>query len=126
MAPMPQLLVQENEKNRKPTAMYSPRSEGLVKSVMELLGPYDYGKADTYSLIKKCGFDNLKIQAAVSHILDEKAGHEHDEWATTATKSEKQVRAQEAKERRIEKEKIQAEERERLREQRQKDYDEKQ
>jgi len=98
----------------------------MIQSLVLLLEPYNYGEADIYSLIKKCGFDEVRIQAAVSNILDEKHGHENDDWATTVTKSDKVVRAQEAKERREQLEKVQAEERERLREQRQRAYDEKQ
>lgn len=124
MAPVPQHL-QGKDQRSKANATYSPRSAALVQSVVELLGPYNYGEADIYALVKKCGFDDRRVQTAVSNILDDKMGHENDDWATTATASDKKVRAQEAKERRIEKEKIQAEEMERLREQRQRDYDEK-
>mmetsp|Transcript_98884 Transcript_98884/g.247969 ORF Transcript_98884/g.247969 Transcript_98884/m.247969 type:complete len:515 (-) Transcript_98884:58-1602(-) len=115
-----------SEKQQGGRSLYSPRSQTLIKELRELLEPYNYGEAEIHSLVKRCGYDDGRIQAAVSHILDDNAGHEHDSWATTATASEKKVRAQEAKERRLQKEKIQAEEYERLKEQRTKDYEEKQ
>jgi len=107
-------------------SIYSPRSQNLIKELSSLLEPYNYGEAEIHSLVKKCGYDDGRIQAAVSNILDDNAGHEHDSWATTATASERKVKALEAKERRLQKEKIQAEEYERLKEQRTKDYEEKQ
>eukprot|EP00747_Dinoflagellata_sp_TGD_P185564 gnl/TRDRNA2_/TRDRNA2_42156_c0_seq1.p1 gnl/TRDRNA2_/TRDRNA2_42156_c0~~gnl/TRDRNA2_/TRDRNA2_42156_c0_seq1.p1 ORF type:complete len:506 (+),score=109.04 gnl/TRDRNA2_/TRDRNA2_42156_c0_seq1:138-1520(+) len=99
---------------------YSPRSTALIKDLTLVLEPYNFGEADIYNLLKRCGHDAGRIQAAVSNILDDHQGHEMGAWATTATASEKKANAAEAKRRRELREKQQEEEADRLRELRRK------
>lgn len=120
-------LQREMEKKEavRSTGPISPRSKTLIAGLSAVLEPYNYGEAEIHRLIKRCGHDESRIQAAVSDILEDKRGHEHEEWSTTATASEKKIRAMEAKERRLQREREQAEEAERQRVQRTKAADEK-
>lgn len=113
------------QRSTRPSGGNSPRSLTIIKELSALLGPYDYSEPEIRALATRCNYDSALIQAAVHNIIDDNLGHEPDIWATTATSSEKKVRAQEAKERRLEKEKAQTEEYELLKQQRTKDYDDK-
>merc|ERR550514_852872 len=84
----------------KGKGQYSPRSKRLISELSPVLEAYGYGEADIYNLLKRCGFEENRIQAAVSNILEEKSGHEQGEWKKEDTASERKAKAVEARERR--------------------------
>ncbi|CAE8584840.1 unnamed protein product, partial [Polarella glacialis] len=92
-----------------------PASQNVIAELLAVLEPYNYGEAEVQSLVKRCGNDTIRIQAAVADILDDHLGHEQDSWANTVTKSDKKDKAAEAKERRMQKEKEMEEEAENVR-----------
>lgn len=100
-----------------------PDPKSIVQGLAPVLEAYGYNEAEVHALVKRCNYDQGAIQAAVSHILEEREGHEHGEWSTTATASEKKEKAAMAKERQAQKEKEMEEERE-LEKQRRKDREE--
>lgn len=99
----------------------SPRSKRLIMPLSEVLAPYNLSEADIHSLVKRCGYDDAEIQAAVLKIIEE-----HNEWATTDTAIDRKAKAEQARERRLMLEKEQADEIERIRELRKKSEDDKQ
>lgn len=89
--------------------------------MLNILEPYNYGETEIHSLIKRCAFDEERIQMEVLKIIEE-----HESWDHTATASERKDKKSEATERRLQREKEQAEEMERLKEQRKKQEDDRQ
>lgn len=108
----------------KKTGADSPRTKGLIANLSAILGAYGMADAEIRNLIKRCNYNDSSIQAAVSHIIEERSGHEHGAWATTATASDKKARVQEAKERRERREREKEEEVERQKQDRQRQAEE--
>lgn len=88
----------------------SPRSHQLIAELTPILESYDYGRDDILNLLNRCGWDEDRIQAAVDDIIEDRRGHEQDEWATTATAGERKAAAAEAKKRSEQLKKMQQEE----------------
>lgn len=108
----------------KKTGADSPRTKGLIVNLSAVLGAYGISDAEIRNLVKRCNYNDTQIQAAVSHILEERSGHEHGAWATTATASDKKAKVQEAKERRERREREKEEEVERQKQDRQRQAEE--
>lgn len=108
----------------KKTGVDSPRTKGLIANLSAVLGAYGKTEAEIRNLVKQCNYNDMQIQAAVSHILEERSGHEHGDWATTATSTDKKARLQEAKERRERREREKEEEVERQKQDRQRQAEE--
>lgn len=106
-------LQRKTAEQIKKTGVDSPRTKERIANVGAVLGAYGMSDADIRSLIKRCNYNDSSIQAAVSHIIEERSGHEHGAWATTATASDKKARVQEQKERREQREREKEEEIER-------------
>lgn len=88
------------------SAAATDRSKELTAQVTAVLGAFGYTEADIQDLVKSCGSDPAMIQERVSNILEE----QNDGWNSSETKGEKATRAAEAKEKRLQLEKQQADE----------------
>lgn len=95
------------------------KEQELVAQVTAVLGAFDYTEADIQALVKACNYDAALIQQRVNDSLEEM----NDGWNTSDTKNEKATRAAEAKERRAQLEKQQADEAVRVAEERTKKED---
>lgn len=82
-----------------------PDPAAIVAELSPVLEAYGMSEADIHSLVKRCNYDGNQIQDAVAHLLEEREGHEHDEWATTATSSDKKQQAEMKKVRQAQREK---------------------
>lgn len=67
----------------------SPRSRKAVDRLLPVLECYNYGAAEVRDLALSCGFDELRIEDAVSRIMEEGQNHEQGEWQQAQSKDQK-------------------------------------
>lgn len=108
-------------KNEKEDKKYSPRTEGHIRQLTDLLDCFQYSRADIAALVRRCHHDDHQIQIAVANIIEDKANHGTEAWGEVKSKKqmkeEKKIREeeerkeQEAMERELEKQRKEAEKR---------------
>lgn len=85
------------EANKK----YSPRTEGHVSSLSEVLEFFGYSRVDVANLVRRCHHDDSQIQVAVANIIEDRVNHEQTSFAEVKTKKqvkeEKKLQEEEAK-----------------------------
>eukprot|EP00929_Paragymnodinium_shiwhaense_P014191 TRINITY_DN12207_c0_g1_i2.p1 TRINITY_DN12207_c0_g1~~TRINITY_DN12207_c0_g1_i2.p1 ORF type:complete len:824 (+),score=274.83 TRINITY_DN12207_c0_g1_i2:90-2561(+) len=81
---------------------YSPRTEGHIKQLFDVLDHFEYSRADIAALVKKANYDELQIQLAVANIIEDRAPTTTDDWGTVKTKKQQKEdkKAKEEEERR--------------------------
>jgi len=67
---------------------YSPRTEGHIKKLTDVLDYFEYSRADIASLVRRCHYDEQQIQIAVANIVEDRANHEQSQWGTVKTKKQ--------------------------------------
>jgi hypothetical protein len=77
------------------------------------LEPYGWSEADIHQLVLRCESNEVLVQEAVSNVLEDRGGHEHGQWSSIDTVSEKKEKGAAAKERKAQREKERSEEEER-------------
>jgi len=102
---------------------YSPRTEGYIKQLTDVLDFFAYSRQDIANLVRRCHYDEQQIQIAVENIIEDKQNHEQDSWGVVRTKKqqkeERKIKEEEEKhekdriEKELEKKRREAEKRER-------------
>jgi len=77
---------------------YSPRTEGLVSNLLDILDPLGLSRADIAALVRRCHCDENQIQVAVANLIEDRSQSEPTEWGTVKNKK------QQKEERRIQEE----------------------
>ena len=59
---------------------YSPRTDLHISRLIEVLAYFEYSPDGVASLVRRCQYDDQRIQIAVARIIEDQVSHEQTTW----------------------------------------------